>query len=148
LSDSQPWRKAWLTIVARLLRPSFSKARALSKGSRFAPKTLVATLASLMSASSSTFLNAIGCRRPLLDQPRPLPRQIAQFADWRGRHETGLQQTVPQQLGDPLAVLHVGLAVGHSLDVLGIDQNDVNPALEDVEDRLSVHAGRYPWRRA
>jgi hypothetical protein len=49
---------------------------------------------------------------------------------------------VLEQLGDPLAVLDVGLAAGDLLDVRRVDQPDREAVLEDVEDRLPVDPGR------
>jgi hypothetical protein len=45
-------------------------------------------------------------------------------------------------LGDPLAVLHVGLAPRDLLDVLGVDQQHLDGAFQQVEHRLAVHPGR------
>src|SRR5262249_38557176 len=108
-----------------------------------APSTSVATLASLILASSSTLLDAVDRCRPLLDQLRPLPRQVTQLPDRLGRHGAGVEQPVLQQLGDPLTVLDVGLAAGHLLDVLGVDQDDTDAPLQEVEDRLPGDARRY-----
>jgi hypothetical protein len=55
--------------------------------------------------------------------------QVAQLADRLRRDEAGSQQTVLQQLGDPLAVGHVGLPSGDLLDVLGIDQHHLEMRL-------------------
>ena len=46
-----------------------------------------------------------------------------------------------QQVGQPLAVAHVGLAARDGLDVRGVDQQHVEPALQQVPDRLPVDAG-------
>ena len=46
-----------------------------------------------------------------------------------------------QQLGEPDAVLHVGLAAGDFLDVQGVDQQATHGLFEDIEDGLPVHAG-------
>src|SRR5262249_53110654 len=43
--------------------------------------------------------------------------------------------------GDPLAVLEVGLASGHGLDVLGVGEGQLDDTLEEVPDGLPVHAG-------
>ena len=81
-----------------------------------------------MLASSSDLLDPVGHRRPVGDQLGPLPRQVAQLADRRGRHEAGREQAVLQQLGDPLGVLDVGLAARDLLDVVGVDQDQLEAA--------------------
>ena len=83
------------------------------------PSTSLATLASLMLASSSTFWTRLMHRGTVADQARPLPGQVAQLADRRRRDEAGPQQAVLEQLGDPLGVLDVGLAARDLLDVAG-----------------------------
>ena len=88
-------------------------------------------------------LDAVGHRGPVADQLGPLPRQVAQLADRRRRDEAGREQAVLEQLGDPLGVLDVGLAAGDLLDVLGVDQHHLEAALQQVEDRLPVDAGRF-----
>jgi hypothetical protein len=80
--------------------------------------------------------------RPLLHQRLAVAGQLAQLADRRRRDEAGPEQAVAQQVGQPLAVLDVGLAAGHGLDVLGVDQHDGAPLpLQQVEDRLPEDAG-------
>jgi hypothetical protein len=49
---------------------------------------------------------------------------------------------VLEELGDPGDVLDVGLAAGHLRDVLGVDQQDVEAALQEVPDRPPVDTGR------
>ncbi len=46
------------------------------------------------------------------------------------------------QSADPLAVLHIGLAPGHGLDVLGVQQPRLDPlgGLQQVEHRLPVRS--------
>jgi hypothetical protein len=48
---------------------------------------------------------------------------------------------VLEQLAQPLGVLDVGLAPGHVLDVLGVDQRELEVILEQVVDGLPVDAG-------
>ncbi len=43
-----------------------------------------------------------------------------------------------QELGDPLRVLHVGLAPRHCLDMRRIEQPHLARAFQDVENRLPV----------
>ena len=66
------------------------------------PRTSVATLASLMLASSSTFWMRLATAARSADQLGPLPGQVAQLADRRRRDEAGREQAVLEQLGDPL----------------------------------------------
>ncbi len=42
----------------------------------------------------------------------PVARQVAQFLNRPRRHETGLQQPVRQQIGDPLGVVLIRLPAG------------------------------------
>ena len=48
---------------------------------------------------------------------------------------------MPQQVGEPLAVPHVGLAPRHGLDVAGVDQQQLELLLQQVPDRLPVDPG-------
>jgi len=81
--------------------------------------------------------------RAPLHQRLAIARELAQVADRRGRDETRLDQAVAQQVRQPLAILHVGLAPGHGLHVLRVDQRDgAGLTLQDVVDRPPVHAGR------
>ena len=111
------------------------------------PSTSVATLGQLDVGVLQHLLDPVGHRGPLADQLGPLPRQVAQLADRRRRDEAGREQAVLEQLGDPLGVLDVGLAAGDLLDVLGVDQDHLEAALQEVEDRLPVDARSIPWRR-
>ena len=102
----------------------------------------VATLASLMLQSSSSFWMRLHSWAALADHLRAVARQVTQLPDLLGRHEAGPQQPDAQQGGQPLGILDVGLAARHVLDVLGVDQHDFQAGgLQDVEDRLPVDAG-------
>lgn len=46
-----------------------------------------------------------------------------------------------QESGDPLAILNIGLATRHRLDVLGIDEEDLEAPLQDLVDGPPVDAG-------
>ncbi len=48
--------------------------------------------------------------------------QIAQLTRSPGRDEAGLDQTMSQQFGNPLAVAHVGLPAGNAFDLIRIGQ--------------------------
>ena len=55
--------------------------------------------------------------------------------------EAGLEQAVAQQIGDPFGILDVRLATGHGFDVLGVGEQHLKLALEQVIGGLPVHAG-------
>jgi hypothetical protein len=59
------------------------------------------------------------------------------------RDETSLQQSVPQQIGKPFAVLYVSLSSGHRFDVAGIDQNHFETSFKDVEYRFPVNTSTF-----
>jgi hypothetical protein len=67
--------------------------------------------------------------------------QLAQIADRARRHEPRTDQAVAQQVADPLAVLHVGLAPRHGFDVLGVGHDHLEVVLQRRIDRLPVDAG-------
>ena len=63
------------------------------------PRMSVATAASLMFAPSSVFCSRLTSAAALPDQRRPVARQLAQLPLRAVRHEAGLQQPMPQQVG-------------------------------------------------
>src|SRR5258707_12540179 len=65
-------------------------------------------------------LNAIRNPVDLLYQTHAIPREVAKFTGWLRGHETPAEQSVLQQIRDPLAVFLIRLPTGHSFDVLGI----------------------------
>src|SRR5262249_6002838 len=73
----------------------------------------------------------------------PLPRQLPQLPLRPWRDEAALQQAALQQLGDPLAILDIGLASGHAAEMLGINQQHRETSLQEVEDRFPVDPGRF-----
>ncbi|MCA9689760.1 MAG: hypothetical protein KC636_09125 [Myxococcales bacterium] len=83
---------------------------------------------------------AVALGSPRLDELSPVAQQIAQPADGLGRHEAGADETVPNEVGDPLAVLDVRLAPRDVLDVVCVADDDLEVALEDGVYRLPVHA--------
>ncbi len=86
------------------------------------------------------FMHAVGGFDPISDEALAMAREIAQVADrWR-RNEACADKPVREKVRDPLAVLHVGLAARHRLDVVRIGQDYFEAALEQVEDRFPVHA--------
>jgi hypothetical protein len=64
----------------------------------------------------------------------------ARFLHRHGRHETGADQPMGEQIGEPHGVVDVGLAPGHVLDVRGVGQHQLEVPFEDVPDGLPVHA--------
>jgi hypothetical protein len=84
-------------------------------------------------------VQAVRLLRPLLHQALAVARQLAQPADRRGRDEAGVEQAMAQQIGQPLAVLHIGFAAGDRPHVLRVHQgNRARLVLQDVEDRSPV----------
>jgi hypothetical protein len=77
-----------------------------------------------------------------LDQLLAVAGQVPQLADGRWRHEAAAQQPVLQQLRQPGGIGDVGLAAGQDLDVAGVDQQQLEPALlQHIPDRLPVLPG-------
>lgn len=81
--------------------------------------------------------------RTLPHQRIAVPPQHADGAHLGGRAEGRTQQPDGMQVLQPLAVLHVGLAAGHVLDVAGIDQANRDAGLfEHLRQRNPINAGR------
>src|SRR5206468_310475 len=68
--------------------------------------------------------------------------QFPEFTLRTVRHKAAWQQAVSQEVSDPLAIPHVGLAPRYSFDVLGVDQQQLKAPFQQVVDRLPV----YPCR--
>ena len=85
----------------------------------------------------------VGFPLPLLDQSLAIAREVAQLANRRRGNEAAPQQPVLQQLRDPHAVLHVGLAPRHLFDMRGVHEQAPDGFLEHVIDRLPVHAPAF-----
>jgi hypothetical protein len=102
------------------------------------PKTSLATLDSLMFAVSSSLSKQVALGRAGIDQLAPVTQQIAQLSHRLGRHKAAADQTMTQQVGDPPAVLHIGLAPGHILDVMRIADHQLKGAIEHRIDGLPV----------
>jgi hypothetical protein len=47
------------------------------------------------------------------------------------------------QIGDPLGVLHVRLAPGHGLELLGIDHQKLKIGFQQVVDGSPIHPGGF-----
>ena len=78
----------------------------------------------------------------LLRQRGPSSRQIAQIANLSRWYEALAQQAVLVQIGDPLAVLLIGLAPGHNLDFLRVRQQQIESLrLQNIPHWLPVNTG-------
>src|SRR5437773_1067648 len=74
----------------------------------------------------------------------PLPRsflryrQIAQFANLPRWYEAGSNQPVPQQTGQPLTILVIGLLSRQRPHMLRVGQNQSNVTFQNVPHRLPI----------
>jgi hypothetical protein len=80
---------------------------------------------------------------PLLGQPSAVSGQIPQQPNRTRRHETRAHQPVLDQLRDPQRIGDIGLAAGHIMQMLGVDDPHREVVLEDVVDRFPIHPGRF-----
>jgi hypothetical protein len=78
----------------------------------------------------------------LPDERLAIADQGAQLTDRLRLHEARPHQPVLKQLAEPLGVLDVGLAAGHVLDVLGVNEPELEVVLEQVIDRPPLDARR------
>src|SRR6266851_37814 len=85
-------------------------------------------------------LQSIHLGRPLVDQRGPIAYEFAQLALVPIRNEARTQQTMTEQIGNPLGIFDVGFAAWHGLQVLRVDdqQGERLALLQDVVDRLPV----------
>ena len=81
-------------------------------------------------------MNAIGHARALPLELSPVTRQVPQLALRPGRHEAATQQAALQQLRNPLTVFDIGLPPRNLLQFAGVDQQQLEPAVEDVPHRF------------
>ena len=89
------------------------------------------------------FLHAIDLSRTLLDQTLAVSAEIAQFTS-RGRwNETGFEQPMAQQIGEPFAIFNIGLATWNGFHMLSIDQDDAAALFQQVKHRSEVNSGRF-----
>jgi hypothetical protein len=82
----------------------------------------VATLESLIPASSQDLVQPLDLPAALLDLGLAVAGQLAQLPDRAGRHEAGADQPVLAQLGDPGRVSHIGLTPRDVVQVGRIQQ--------------------------
>lgn len=70
-----------------------------------------------------------------------MTRQLTQLTLRAVGDEAGPQQSMPEQVGDPLRILDVRLASGHRFDVPSVDHHGLQlRALNQVDQRLPVDA--------
>jgi hypothetical protein len=78
--------------------------------------------------------------RLALHQLAAVAQQLAQLPQRPGRHEALGDQAVPNQISDPLGILHIGLAPRHVADVPGVPDDQLEMPLENGVDRAPVDA--------
>jgi hypothetical protein len=83
----------------------------------------------------------IALSRLAFDELAAVAHQLAQLAKRLGRNKALRDQAVPDQVGDPFGILHVGLASGHVADVAGVPHDQIETALQHSIDRAPVDAG-------
>ena len=89
-----------------------------------------------------SFPKALNVLRNLACQLRPRPCQVAKVLNWGWRRKARPDQAARQQVGDPDRVIDVALAAGNIADVRSIRERKLEPALQNVPDRLPVDACR------
>src|SRR5262249_40286207 len=77
----------------------------------------------------------------VFDQLPSVAGQLAEFAEGRRRHETRPEQAMLQQPRDPLTILDIGLPPWNRLDVLGVDEDELEAALQNLVDGSPVDPG-------
>ena len=70
-----------------------------------------------------------------------IAQQLAQLALRRRRDEALGDQPMADQIGDPLGVLHIGLATRHVTDMPGVADDEVEMPFQHGIDRAPVNAG-------
>jgi hypothetical protein len=100
------------------------------------PSTSEATQPSSGPGILQHLVQPLGLAGALIDQCLAVAGQLPQLPDRAGRHEARADQTMPDQLGDPGRVGHIGLAAGHVLEVLGVQQPALDVVFQQVLDRL------------
>jgi len=70
-------------------------------------------------------------------------RQIAQFTNLASGNETGSQQSMLQQLGNPFTIFLIRLASRQCLHVLRVHQQDREFIFQHIPDWLPIHTGRF-----
>jgi len=84
------------------------------------------------------------CRLASLARQRTaVARQLPQVALLPRGNEAGPQQPVPQQIGDPMGVCHIGLAPRHRFHVRSVGYQQPEVAFQQVVDGHPVVARRF-----
>ena len=79
--------------------------------------------------------------RLALHQLAAIAQQLAQLALRRRRNEALGNQPMADQIGDPLGILHIGLATRHVTDMPGVADDEVEMPFQHGIDRAPVNAG-------
>src|SRR5829696_9991593 len=104
--------------------------RAFSIARPETPMMSVATLDSLIPASSQDLVQPLDLPGAFLDLGLAVAGQLAQLPDRAGRHEAGPDQPVLDQLGDPGRVGHIGLPPRDVVQVGRVQQPALHLVLE------------------
>lgn len=83
---------------------------------------------------------------PRLYQRFAIAGEFTQVANRLRRDETGFEEAVAQQVGEPFTVFDVCFAPslpGHGLHMLRVDEDDLVVALKQIEHRTPVDARRF-----
>ena len=128
-----------MRLALRQLRQTFRIGFSASNMARpETPSTSATTFASLMLAVSSSLCTRLAAwTRSRMRLFRC--RVSAHVAD-RWRRDEASDESMREQVRDPLAVLHIGLPARHGLHVVRIDQDYLKAPFKEVEDRFPVHA--------
>src|SRR5947209_3178219 len=104
------------------------------------PHTCDTTLLSLILAVSKTLCNRLICSRVLRDQAFAVAHQIPQHPYWLSRNETGADQAMPQQIGNPFTIPHIGFPTREGFDLMGIGQNQLKLVFQHIVDWPPEHS--------
>ena len=94
-----------------------------------------------MLASFQELQQPVALGRLALGELPAVAQQLSHFPQRPGRHEALRDQPVPNQIGDPLGILHVGLAPWHVADVPSVADDQVEMPFQHGIDRPPVDAG-------
>jgi hypothetical protein len=57
-----------------------------------------------------------------------------------------MPQPMAQQIGEPFAIFHIGLATWNGFHMLSIDQDDAAALFQQVKHRSEVKFRSIPWQ--
>jgi hypothetical protein len=103
------------------------------------PQRITGHLAQLDVGALNQLLNPIGQGGLFPYQTLPVPGQSPQLANGAGRNEAGREQTMPQQIGQPLGINDIGLAGFVPFGVTGLGENHVQGPFQNVKDGAPLH---------